>query len=117
MDYLDIGGKTFIIDMERLTKVLDNNSPRDGIENETVIKFNGDTEVVKKKETIKKYDKGQEINAPKYSLINLCFEILFDERDEVDDSLGFIRGMNSKSFSFKLAFNTLRTYRILVEVQ
>jgi hypothetical protein len=44
----------------------------------------------------------------------MCLDRILSEYEEVDDSLGAF-GKNSQSSSFKIAFNTLIKYEILIE--
>jgi hypothetical protein len=55
-----------------------------------------------------------EINIFKYEIIKMCLERILSEYEEVDDTLGAF-GKNSQSLSFKIAFNTLIKYEILIE--
>ena len=55
-----------------------------------------------------------EINIFKYEIIKMCLERILSEYEEVDDTLGAF-GKNSQSPSFKIAFNTLIKYEILIE--
>ena len=114
--YLDVGGKVFTINMTKLGVALHNDEPRTGIEKEEIKHYGESGNKVESTIKTKEFDKGLEINAPKYNLINICLETVFSERDEVDDGLGFERAMKETSFSFKLAFNTLLDYGILEEV-
>lgn len=44
----------------------------------------------------------------------MCLERVLGEVDEVDDELGAF-GKNTSTTSFKIAFNTLIKYKILIE--
>jgi hypothetical protein len=55
-----------------------------------------------------------EINLFKYEVIKICLERVLGEFNETDEELGPIAG-NSLSVSFKIAFNTLIKYGILIE--
>jgi hypothetical protein len=55
-----------------------------------------------------------EINIFKYEIIKMCLDRILSEYEEVDDTLGAF-GKNSQSLSFKIAFNTLIKYEILIE--
>jgi len=54
-----------------------------------------------------------EINLFKYEIIKSCIERILNEFDEVDEELGEF-GQSSLSTSFKIAFNTLIKYDILI---
>jgi hypothetical protein len=55
-----------------------------------------------------------EINIFKYEIIKMCLERILGEVDEVDEGMGAF-AQNSTTTSFKLAFNTLIKYKILIE--
>lgn len=55
-----------------------------------------------------------EINIFKYEIIKMCLDRVLSEYEEVDDELGAF-GKNTSSSSFKIAFNTLIKYEILIE--
>jgi hypothetical protein len=59
-------------------------------------------------------DESLEINIFKYEIIKMCIERVLGEVDEVDDELGSF-GKNTTTTSFKIAFNTLIKYKILIE--
>jgi hypothetical protein len=52
------------------------------------------------------------ISIIKYETIKLMLEILMDEQDELDETLG-IKGSGHLSIPFKLAFNTLLNKKLL----
>lgn len=54
-----------------------------------------------------------EINLFKYEIIKSCIERILNEFDEVDEGLSEF-GQSSLSTSFKIAFNTLIKYDILI---
>lgn len=55
-----------------------------------------------------------EINIFKYEVLKVCLERILNEYQEVDDNLGPF-GEENLSISFKIAFNTLIKYKILIE--
>jgi hypothetical protein len=55
-----------------------------------------------------------EINIFKYEIIKMCLDRVLSEYDEVDEELGAF-GKNNSTTSFKIAFNTLIKYEILIE--
>ena len=59
-------------------------------------------------------DESTHINIFKYELIKMCLERILGEIDEVDEGLGKF-GQEGTSVSFKIAFNTLIKYEILIE--
>ena len=55
-----------------------------------------------------------EINIFKYEIIKMCLERILGEVDEVDEGMGAF-AQNATTTSFKIAFNTLIKYKILIE--
>ncbi len=55
-----------------------------------------------------------EINIFKYEIIKICLERVLDEPAEVDEDLGLV-AEEGLPVSFKIAFNTLIKYEILIE--
>ena len=55
-----------------------------------------------------------EINIFKYEIIKVCLERVLNEYEEVDEELGPL-AEEGLSISFKIAFNTLIKYEILIE--
>jgi hypothetical protein len=52
-----------------------------------------------------------------YELLREMIDIVLNETDEMDEELGSERALDKMSISYKIAFNTLIHYQILVEVQ
>ena len=72
-------------------------------------------------ESIKKYEEDEEedensgsLNIFKYEIVKMCLERVLGEYDEQDDDSD-IFGVKKASQSFKIAFNTLIKYEILIE--
>jgi hypothetical protein len=73
-------------------------------------------------EGIKKYDDEEEdgdestgsLNIFKYEIVKMCLERILGEYDEEDDDSNLF-GAKKASQSFKIAFNTLIKYEILIE--
>ena len=74
-------------------------------------------------ESIKKYDEEKDedddensgsLNIFKYEIVKMCLERILGEYDEEDDDSN-IFGAKKASQSFKIAFNTLIKYEILIE--
>jgi hypothetical protein len=71
-------------------------------------------------ESIKKYEEDEEdensgsLNIFKYEIVKMCLERVLGEYDEQDNDSD-IFGVKKASQSFKIAFNTLIKYEILIE--
>jgi len=89
---LEIFGKNYYIDIDGITKKCQ-------IENSEKIEDEPET---------------LEINIFKYETIKICLERILNEYIEVDEQIGPF-AQNEVSVSFKIAFNTLIKYKILME--
>jgi hypothetical protein len=56
-----------------------------------------------------------EINIFKYETIKMCLDRVLNEYDEQGEEKMGLFGQNDLSLSFKIAFNTLIKYQILLE--
>jgi hypothetical protein len=54
------------------------------------------------------------ISIIKYETVKLMMEIIMDEPEEVDETLG-VKGTNNLSIPFKIAFNTLQNKQLLTK--
>ena len=89
---VELFGKSYYIDVDGITKKCQTVGT---VENE------GDIESL-------------EINFFKYEIIKVCLERVLNEYEEVDEELGAL-AEEGLSISFKIAFNTLIKYEILIE--
>jgi hypothetical protein len=80
------------------------------------IDVDGITKKCQTGDTLKNEDgtEGLEINIFKYEIIKVCLERVLNEYEEVDEELGPL-AEEGLSISFKIAFNTLIKYEILIE--
>ena len=84
------------------------------------IDIDGITEKCRTGYTVKEDDddddasEATEINIFKYEIIKMCLERILGEVDEVDEEMGLF-AKNNTTTSFKIAFNTLIKYKILIE--
>jgi hypothetical protein len=117
---LDIGGSNYIIDLEKLSELLsDDESLKSQEITETEINEvrNEKGELVATEKTTKTYNKGKEIDASRYDIFRMFFEVLLTYNEEFDDTLGFDRAMQNATLPFKITFNTLLNYGVLKEVE
>lgn len=105
----------------------------DSLENIITIKNTYDSDKIVSVTTTKYYDsegkethsemvqtsteRDREIDATKYDMLRMCFEVLIDYNEESDDTLGADRALEKTPLAYKLAFNTLLNYGILKEVE
>ena len=65
-----------------------------------------------RKELLSGDTEGTAISIIKYETIKLMLEVVMDETEELDETLG-IKGTNNLSVPFKIAFNTLLYKKLL----
>lgn len=80
------------------------------------IDIEGITEKCKTGNTIKNEDGGEslEVNIFKYEIIKMCLDRLLNDFEDVDEEIGAF-AQNDTTISFRIAFNTLIKYEIIVE--
>lgn len=67
---------------------------------------------IEPKEPLSGYTGENHISIVKYETVKLMLEILMDEQEEIDETLGH-KATSNLSIPFKLAFNTLISKKIL----
>lgn len=120
-NYLEFGGSVYFIDLNAFDKLLTIDGlldPKNVVETETTINYNDKDKVSEKTVTTRESEKNKEINIAAYETVRMLIEIVltYSESDEVDDTLGAQRALQSSSLSFKIAFNTLLKYNIIREL-
>jgi len=124
---IEFGGAYYIIDLDKFNELIIQDSKKDDKHTETETKTTYRTnvgagpsdpmDVESTVVTTREFDKGQEINAPKYDVVRMCLEILFTYNETIDDTLGQDRAFKDTTIPFKVAFNTLINYGILKEIE
>lgn len=93
---LEIFGKLYYINLDQIVETC---------------KFNPEQEI--------KYDENNdpiiEVNIFKYETIKTCIDRVLSEMDSVDDEDIYVFAEKSLSPSFKMAYNTLIKYKIIIE--
>jgi hypothetical protein len=115
---IEFGGVYYSISLEGFSKAikLGDAKPSDKITFTTVEtkKVEGGNDSVKTTETSS--ERGFELDSAKYELIKMMLEIVMDDVDiDADDTLGVDRAFDKFNLSYRIAFNTLLSYGILVE--
>ncbi len=96
---MELFGKNYYIDIDGITdKCRTTKSVKDEEENEDIDSSDGSIE----------------INIFKYEMIKMCIERVLSEYEEDDESMG-VFGKEKTPMSFKIAFNTLIKYGIIIE--
>ena len=57
----------------------------------------------------------KQIDSTRYETLRLMLDIILSYDIEIDDSLGFKRGVNKMPINVKIAMNTLIEYGVLTE--
>ena len=113
---LSFGVKIFKIDINKIDEIIRVNNPEisEEIEEKVITDKDGNTVTETTKTTM---PRSREIDAAKYESIRCFLEVVLIYNEEVDDALGIDRAFLEAPMSFKLAFNTLLDYDIIVEVE
>lgn len=97
---VEIFGKNYYIDVENIVEKCTTYVP---------VKIDKDDE---EKEDIE--NATIEVNIFKYEIIKMCLDRILNDFEDVDNEMG-IFGQSNVNISFKIAFNTLIKYNILIE--
>ena len=119
MDKIKIGGNILIIDIEEMSKftlIEPENSDRCKSESTKVESYDKDGNLIGSTVTTSKYHEEKQLDSSKYEMVRGMLDILFSYDAEIDDSLGFTRGIGKLPINIKIAINTLIEYNILKEV-
>ncbi len=115
---IDFGGIQYYIDLSKIGAVIstDSNGPTENmsvIDTTTTTDVAGQITTTTTKQTVNNVSK--ELENIKYDVIKTMIEVLVDNDDELDDSLGTDRALATTPLGYKLAFNTLYQCGILTE--
>ena len=115
---LEFGGIAYYLDFDGIENMLKVNSDlkSDDIDETETTNTYIQGGLQKTEVTVRKYNKGKEIDISKYETYRSLIEILLTYHEESDDSLGTERALSGASLPFKIAFNTLVKYGILKEL-
>lgn len=117
---IEFGGITYYIDIDYLGKMLlPTTTPAlsDGVsvnEIKTVTDAEGNIVITETKQTISNTN-NKELENIKYDVIKTMIEVLVDNDEELDDTLGADRALTTMPLGYRLAFNTLHNCGILKE--
>jgi hypothetical protein len=99
-EYLDFGGKDFIIDFDNLSELV--KLPPVTYKNEEGITVEDES--------------GPHIDVTKYEMVREMVGVILSSVETVDDKLGMV-GLDSLPIPFKISYNTLIYYDILREIE
>ena len=116
---LDFGGSVYYLNVNRFTELIKMDHPNGNDIIETTIKEIKDAQgktITSEVVTVKR-ERDMYIQQTMYELLREMIDIVLNETDELDEELGSERALDKMSISYKMAFNTLIYYKILVVVE
>lgn len=117
---IDVGGITYYVDFEALDKLIVTDKSLEAQDvTETEIKeyFDAEGKLVSSDKITKTYPKSKEIDGARYDCMGLMLQIIMNSEVEIDDTLGIERGFAAMPLNWKVAFNTLLKYGVLVAIE
>ena len=114
---ISIGGVNYYINFEALDALISNDESLAAKEvSEKEIKTFRDNvgAIISSEEIIRTYQKNKEIDGARYDSMGLMLNILLTTDFELDDALGLNRGLMNAPLNWKIAFNTLLKYNVLI---
>ena len=116
---LDFGGSVYYLNVDKFTELIKMDHPNGNEIIETTTKEIKDAEgvtITSEVLTVKR-ERDMYIQQTMYELLREMIDIVLNETDEMDEELGSERALDKMSISYKMAFNTLIHYKILVVVE
>jgi len=115
---LDFGGSVYFLDVNKFTELIKMDHPNGDVIIESVIKEIKDEKgkTITSEVVTTKRERDMYIQQTMYELFREMIDIVLSETDEMDEELGSERALNKSDISYKISFNTLIHYGILVEV-
>lgn len=116
---LDFGGSVYYLNVNRFTELIKMDHPNGNVIIETTTKEIKDAQgktITSEVVTVKR-ERDMYIQQTMYELLREMIDIVLNETDELDEELGSERALDKMSISYKMAFNTLIYYKILVVVE
>jgi hypothetical protein len=115
---LDFGGSVYYLNVDKFTELIRMEHPNGNEIIESVTKEikNEKGETITSEVVTTKRERDMYIQQTLYELFREMIDIVLNETDEMDEELGSDRALDKMSISYKIAFNTLIHYEILVEV-
>ena len=114
---IEFGDNIYYIDLDALTNAIKSNE-KTSVEKSTTVReiYTSNSDIPNSKEvTTTETPIGLEINMAKYETVRNLMDIVLDDNEIEDASLGSERVLSAKPLSYQIAFNTLLQYKILIE--
>jgi hypothetical protein len=115
---LSFDGINYFIDLEKIDEIIgaDESLRAKILEDvEHNVFYDAQGTVINSNTTTRNYHKSKEIDGAKYETINTMLHIIMQEPEPLDDTLGSKRAFEGMPFNYKIAFNTLLYFGILVK--
>lgn len=119
-DMIDLGGVTYHVDFGVLDKLISTDESlkaQNVTETELKEYFDSNGKIVSSDKITKTYPKSKEIDGAIYDCIGLMLQIIMNTDAEIDETLGVDRGFSAMPLNWKIAFNTLTNYGVLVAIE
>jgi hypothetical protein len=116
---IEFGGISYYIDLETFSKSITSNDKKDDKIKTKKIKqvFDSTGALLRVEEVEIISDREREIDVAKLDVVRTMIDVLMDDIDELDTTLGTERALEKTSLNYQIAFNTLYNYKILKEKQ
>lgn len=116
---IEFGGTIYYLDLDKVSEVISLNNKLEKQVVETVVKQYLDEKgkVISSEVLQTTKDRELTIDSTKYDLLRMMIEIITDDMEDSDDTLGVDRALEKTTLAYKIAFNTLHNYGILKEVE
>lgn len=116
---LDFGGSVYYLNVNKFTELIKMDHPNGNEIIESVTKEIKDDKgkTITSEIITTKKERDMYIQQTMYELFREMIDIVLNESDDMDEELGSNRALDKTTISYKIAFNTLIHYGILVEVE
>ena len=117
---IEFGGVLYYFDVDSLENIIKLKGTSDSdkiVDTTTTTHLDAEGKVTHSEVVETVSERGREIDATKYDMLRMCFEVLIDYNEESDYTLGADRALEKTPLAYKLAFNTLLNYGILKEIE
>lgn len=118
---IEFGGIIYQLDLDALSEAIKikGQKPDDVIIEKVVKTYTDGNNNITGSEILETFrERGLDLDSVKYETLRMLIDVIMDDMDdEPDDTLGTERALNKKPLSYRIAFNTLKQYNILKELE
>lgn len=114
---IEFGGILYYIDLNAFEDAIStkNNLSGDSVTSTEIVTKKNNHDIISVKETVATVPKFKEVDITKFEIVRQLIDVVLDNYDENDTSLGADRALEKMPLAFKLAFNSLYEYGIIKE--